>query len=435
MNLRSIACTLCILSSAAIMRAQTAQDKQTAKQLFDKAPSETDQAQQVRDLCKAAELDPKTKAYSDACNSQKLGLLNSDRRSLQQEKDAFAKNDWAKTITFAKYVSSFDTGLSGEAQDMAKQAKDAQNAANNPKPVTPAPAPTPVDQSLMLLGKANDAWRSGDFYNAETDARAVTNPNSKDDANLILGNIDQYNNYISKGQQLEATNPQAAQAQYNLAAALNPKGPGSPAAAAERLQAVIDAKKPQAVTQPPPPPTPQVVTTTPKPSTPATPKPQDDSAKVAELLTEAQRAESDGKLPVALVRYQNMLTIQPANADASAGVTRVQQKISSDPQQLKLTLVGAIRDFYDSKLSDAKAALGFYLNAPQTRSAGAAYFYLGATLLEQSLLRTPQAKTPAAATVPAEVSTNFQKARAAGYKPLPQYVSPVLMKAWNSAGS
>jgi hypothetical protein len=79
----------------------------------------------------------------------------------------------------------------------------------------------------------------------------------------------------------------------------------------------------------------------------------------------------------------------------------------------------------------------FYLRMPQTPNAGAAYFYLGAALLEQSILMTPQsqlttgqAKQLSEQSLPNDVAENFRKARAANYKPLTQYVSPVLLKAW-----
>ena len=262
----------------------------------------------------------------------------------------------------------------------------------------------------------------------------ISDPAVKEKAQSTVESIKQYQYLISQAKQ---SDPPTALTFYKAAQKINQNVPDNLTQTIEDLQRTVEAQnKPPVVVTPPvvqtTQPAPVVATTTPK-STP--PKPQDDSVKIAQLLADARSAESDGKLPIALARFQAMLVLQPGNADATAGVTRVQQKISSDPQQLKLTLVGAIRDFYDSKLSDAKAALGFYLNTPQARSAGAAYFFLGATLLEQSLLTTPQTKTPASPPVPDEVSTNFQRARAAGYKPLPQYVSPVLMKAWNSTGS
>ena len=128
MSLRRIACILCLLCCAALLRAQTAlQDPKQAKALFDKASSEAaNQVQQVRDFCSAADLDVKDKQYAGDCHSARSALLMSDRRSLQVAQDAFAKGDWAKTISLAKYVSSYDPDLFKQAADLAERAKAAQ---------------------------------------------------------------------------------------------------------------------------------------------------------------------------------------------------------------------------------------------------------------------------------------------------------------------
>ena len=133
MSLRQTASILCLLLSAAILPAQTApQDPKQAKALFDKAPSESEQVEQVRDLCNAADLDIKNKAYRDACHSMRDALLAMDRRQLQKARDAFANDDWTKTITFAKYVSSFDSDLRRQAADLTEKAKAAQQKGATP---------------------------------------------------------------------------------------------------------------------------------------------------------------------------------------------------------------------------------------------------------------------------------------------------------------
>jgi hypothetical protein len=73
-----------------------------------------------------------------------------------------------------------------------------------------------------------------------------------------------------------------------------------------------------------------------------------------------------------------------------------------------------------------------YLESPQTAlNPGAADFYLGATLIERSLLRTPQTqwKGPSQDAISA-----FKQARKANYNPVRTYVSPILLKVWDSTG-
>jgi hypothetical protein len=435
MNLRWIACALCILSSAALLRAQTAQDKQNAKQLFERASSETG-AKQATDLCSAKKLDPNNKEYSKDCEAAEDALRRSDNKQMQLVESDFTSSDWASTISDARYVSSYFPEIRGHADELVARAKGKQDAANHPAQ-PPQQTPAQVDPSQGLFDRVQADWKSNNFDDALIAAKGITSQTWISAAQPTVTNITNYQKLMADAKAKEQSSDyEGARAQYISAANLKPDGPGEPTAQAQRLLQTIEAKK-----QPPPPPAPaqpppptQVATANPTPKPTAIPKPQDDSAKVATLLAEAQRAETDGKLPFALARFQAILAIQLGNPDAMAGVARVQQKISSDPQQLKLTLVEAIRDFYDSKLPDAKAALGFYLNTPQARSAGAAFFYLGATLVAQSRLDPSQTKQ-AGTSVPPEALADFQKARAAGYKPLPQYVSPVLMKAWNSAGS
>jgi hypothetical protein len=88
--------------------------------------------QKVLDVCQAAELDAEKKAYAEACNSSRAALLASDRKWLQTALDAFARNDWAKTIRSASFVSSYDSDLYNKAADLVKQAKAAQQKGATP---------------------------------------------------------------------------------------------------------------------------------------------------------------------------------------------------------------------------------------------------------------------------------------------------------------
>jgi len=52
-------------------------------------------------------------------------------------------------------------------------------------------------------------------------------------------------------------------------------------------------------------------------------------------------------------------------------------------------------------------------------------------LLEQSILETPRSKWQG---VSADAQSAFKEARKANYSPARAYVSPVLLKAWDSTG-
>jgi hypothetical protein len=127
-----------------------------------------------------------------------------------------------------------------------------------------------------------------------------------------------------------------------------------------------------------------------------------------------------------------VLKLQPGNQDAQSNTARIEQTIKSDPAAAKKELVSAIRYFYLSQFDDAQRSLLDYLESPQTaQNPGVADFYLGATLLEQSILTTPKAQWKGASP---EAISAFKKARTENYSPARAYVSPTLLKVWDSTG-
>ena len=112
-------------------------------------------------------------------------------------------------------------------------------------------------------------------------------------------------------------------------------------------------------------------------------------------------------------------------------VDRIQQLIKSDPAAAHNELTTAIRYFYQSQFDEAQKALRDYLQSSRSaaRNPGVAYFYLGASLVEESMLATPRDSWKGA---PTEAQSAFKEARKASYKPVRAYVSPVLLKIWDS---
>jgi len=151
---------------------------------------------------------------------------------------------------------------------------------------------------------------------------------------------------------------------------------------------------------------------------------------VNKLLSDAREAEKQGNQQDALTDYAAVLKLQPGNPEAQSSTDRIQKAIQSDPAAAKSELKTAINYFYNSQFDDARRALMSYLEVPQTASdPGVADFYLGATLIERSMLQTPRARWQGPSK---DALLAFEQARKANYNPVRAYVSPTLLKIWDS---
>jgi len=385
----------CLLLSVVPAPAQNSTEKprQQAKELFERAATENnDRARQVQDYCQAAELDPKEKKYSDACNNNRTGLIHDDSAWLASAISLYKSHDLDRAESMARQVTSYDPKLSGQARFLLD-----------------------AITSERILNQVKAAWERGDFNAVTILSKGITNPDLKATANTYVNNVSLYNGYIEQAGNLQKDNPQEAINQLTLAQKLNPNGPGNPAARIAALEQAMQAKKA-------PPPTPA-------------PKPAPDSSaeiakKVGKLLADARNAEKQGNSPDALNDYAMVLKLQPANQEAQNSTTRLQQAIKNDPAAAANELKSALRSFYQGRLDEASRALMEYLESPQTaQNPGVADFYLGATLLERSILKTPRAQFQG----PSEDAlAAFKAARKANYSPVRAYVSPALLKVWDS---
>jgi hypothetical protein len=395
--LRSIL-IVCLLLCGVPAPAQesTERPRQQAKELFERAKTEdNDRARQVQDYCQAAQLDPKEKKYSDTCNNYRTGLIHDDTAWLASAISLYKSHDIDRAESMAKQVTSYDPKLSGQARFLLDAIK-----------------------SDRLLTQVKAAWERGDFNAVTTLSQGITNPDLKATANTYINNVSFYNGYIDQAGKLQKDNPQEAINQLTMAQKLNPNGPGNPAARIAALQQAMQAKK-----APPPPPPTAAPRTAPESSA-------EIAKKVNKLLADAQIAEKKGDSPDALNDYAMVLKLQPGNQEAQSSTTRLEQAIKSDPTAAMNELKSAIRSFYQGKLDDARRSLMDYLESPQTaQNPGVADFYLGATLMERSILRTPRAQFQG----PSEDAlAAFKAARKANYSPVRAYVSPALLKVWDS---
>jgi hypothetical protein len=396
MKLRRSASIFCLILAGTLALPLIAQEKprQEAKDLAEKAEREgNDRAMQVQDICTAAKLEPKNKKYQDTCNSYRSGLLQDDTAEMAIAIAAYRNHDLNSAETQAKLVSNYDQKLSGEARFLLDRIR-----------------------TDRLVTQVQAAWNKGDFQSVLSQAQEITNPDAKASANVYVNNVNLYNGYMDEARSEAQSNPQDAIRQLTLAKNLNPNGPGNPAGMIADLQ-----RKPA----------PSPTTPTPAPKS-AGDSPAEIARKVSKLMSDAHNAEQQGDPQGAMNDYGMALKLQPGNKDAQSNLDRLQLAVKNDPAAAKNELTSAIRYFYRSQFEDAEREFRDYLKPSQpVQRPGVAYFYLGATLLEKSMLTTPasswQGPSP-------DVVSAFVSARGASYKPVRSYVSPAILKIWDSTG-
>jgi hypothetical protein len=391
-------CIFCLALSLVSAPALDAQQNsvQQAKDLANKAKGEgSDRVKQVQDYCAAAQLVPKNKQYADTCNSYRAGLTQDDTAYMASAIEAYKNHDLDRAESQAKLVSGYDPKLSGQAKFLLD-----------------------LVRNQKLLTQVQAAWNKGDFDAVASLAQSITNPDTKTAANVYVNDVNQYKGYIDQAQKMAASNPQEAIKQLTLAMNLNPNGPSNPGARIAELQKAMQTKSA------PPPPTPA--------AKPAVNSSEEIAKKVSKLLDDARNAEKQGNQQEALRDYAMVLKLQPGNQDAQSNTDRIEQAIRNDPAAAKNELISAIRYFYQSQFDDARSALMNYLESPQTAlNPGVANFYLGATLIEQSMLATPREQWHGPSQ---DALSAFKEARKASYNPVRSYVSPALLKVWDSTG-
>jgi len=392
--LRRTGLIACLLLTGSFSLGVNAEEKpkQEARDLAEKAKGEgSDRAQQVRDYCAAAQLDPKDKKYTETCNSYRSGLMQDDTALLASAIAAYKSHDLDRADTQAKLVTTYDPKLSGQAAFLLNRIKN---------------------EKLQIQVQA--AWTKGDFQAVNSLAQNITDSDIRAAANQYVNNVSTYRGYIDQAQKLESSNPQEAIRQLTLAKNLNPNGPNDPAGKIAELLRATQAKSAPVTS----------------PAKPAADSSTDVAKKVSAALNDAKNHEKLGQLQDALNAYALVLKLQPGNQEAQSNTARIEQLIKNDPAAAKSELTSAIRYFYHSQFDDAQRALMNYLEAPQTATnPGVADFYLGAALIEKAMLQTPRQQWQGPSV---DALTAFHEARRANYKPVRAYLSPALLKVWDS---
>lgn len=386
--------------------AQSLDGGKTADQLRDLA----NQAKNSKDIqgemtyfCQAAGLDEKK--YEKKCNQAKdelnkaLAQFQADlamgRQELQQKDYAGALRDLQK-ITFGPNKA--------EAQELMQQAHIGVNGG------------IPVDpQSLTAFKAGREAYLRGDFDSAESHLKSVQSPVLHAPVSQMLTNINVYRDTMKQADGMfQSGNLKGAEKEYQFAAAIHQNGPGSPL---DRLRDVLAAEARAEVAKQ-------------QPAADVHPVPQAKSQHFSKMNHAAKSTNVSGAAHWQEVAGNSQ---ELSQTGTDAGKKRVSKHFEEDPQQAANSLNTGVADFYTSHFLQASDAIGAYLQEGGKRYAGAAHFYLGASLAMQALLASPH-NQPQLDALRKQVQDHFLQAKQLHYKPIESAVSPKVFAQWTQAG-
>jgi len=365
-------------------------------------------------LCEAAALDGKK--YGKKCDRAKddaakaLAQFQADlemgRTELQRKDYPGALRDLGK-ITFGPNMA--------EAQELMQQAR-----IGNSGGIAIDPA------SLAAFKAAREAYFRGDFDVAESQAKRVQSPPLQGTANQLLANISIYRDVMKQADAMVHNGDlKGAEQKYQFAATIQQNGPGRPQ---ERLREVQAAEAQAAAAKPQQQPAAIVQMAEQGKATQPPPK-----VKIKNSIDTARREEKQGNLKGALKAYNTALGLDARQAEAVAGKGRPLGEMQEDPKAIDDGLTEGIADFYASHFSRADDAIGVYLRGGGKHYAGAAHFYLGASLLAQALMTSPKDQSQADA-IRQQARNQFVLARQLHYKPIESAVSPKIFAQWTQTG-
>jgi hypothetical protein len=412
-----------VLLTATAMMAQTSNQDKSADQLRDLASiakNSGDLLAEANYICQAAALDGKK--YEKKCARAKDDAnkalvqfridLDTGRTEIQQKNYSGAFRDLGK-ITFGPNKA--------EAQDLTQLARIAGNGG------------TPVDLiSYEAFKSARAAYLRGEFDVAQSEAKRVQSPPLQNAINKLLTNISIYREMMKQAEALARSGDlKGAEQKYQLALAIKQNGPGQPQDRIRELQAA----EAQAANAKPVP--------LPQPLVPV----QSQNLSAATLLPQTSNDRGKTKMspnPAAHEQKQgigNGAQQLPKSSQANARkVEDVSSKkaesrnIQQETVEMEDSLAQGVTDFYASHFSHADDAIEVYLQGGGIHYAGAAHFYLGASLLTQALLTSPKDQ-PRAESLRQKARAEFISAKQLHYKPVESAVSPKVLREWAQIGN
>jgi hypothetical protein len=416
-----IALSVLLLLTATAIVAQSPQLGQSADQLHDlakQARKSGDFSAEANYVCQAARLD--AKKYQKKCEKAQEDLqrtlaqfqadLDMGRGKIQRKDYSGAVRDLSK-ITFGP--------VNEQARALIVQAR-----------IEGGLLP-PEQISQLALAAAGTAYERGDFDKAEEMLKRVQSPSMKAAANQFETKINLYRTTMKQADALAQSGDfKGAAEKYQAAATIQPNGPGQPLELARNAldaEAKADEEKArQAALQQP------LLQPTQAPADSSQAKGNSEE-KIKGILRAAHRDESAGDLKGAQEAYESVLRFDRQQADAASGKTRVLDQMKSTEESIEADLTEGITQFYASKFDAAEESIGKYLQLAGGEHAGAAHFYLGASLLCRMFLADPKSST-SASDFRHQAEDQFALAKQLHYAPLPTAVSPRILAAWTQVG-
>jgi hypothetical protein len=407
--------------AATALLAQTPSTGLNADQLRDLASHAKDYGDlqsETNYLCQAAALD--VKKYGKKCDRAKddaakaLAQFQADlamgRTELQRKDYPGALRDLGK-ITFGPNKA--------EAQELMQQARIGISGG-----IAIDPA------SIEAFKAAREAYIRGDFDTAESQAKHVQSPALQTATNQLLTNISIYRDNMKQADVMVHNGDlKDAEQKYQFAAVIRENGPGHPV---DRLHEVQAAEAQAAKAKPQPVPAAAIQTATPGKATQSPPK-VNYAAKAKTLLDTGRRAETQGDLKGALQAYNTALELDGRQAEAFVGKKRVLAEMQEDAKATEGNLTEGVAEFYASHFLHADEKIEKYLQDGGKHYAGAAHFYMGASLFMQALLTSPKDQLQGNA-LRQRAREQFVLAKQLHYQPIESAVSPKVLAQWTHTG-
>jgi len=390
---------------ATVLLAQNQNSGKSADQLRDLA----NQAKNSKDIqgeanyfCQAAALDEKK--YEKKCSQAKEELskvLAQFQADFAMGSQKLQQKDYAGALQDLQEIR-FGPNKAG-AQELMQQARIGINGGI---PIDPA--------SLAAFKTARDAYLRGDFDSAETQLKTVQSQALHSVVNQMLTNINVYRDTMKHADAMfQSGDLKGAEQKYQFAATIHQNGPGSPL---DRLRDVLAAEARA-----------EVATQEAADAHPATPDKPMQSAK----MTHAAKSRNTSDRAH---RQEGMNKIKDARqTEADGGKEGATESLQEDPKEATDSLNMGVADFYTSHFLQAEDAIGAYLQRGGKRYAGAAQFYLGASLSMQALLAASQ-NQPQVDAFRKQAQDHFLLAKQLHYKPIESAVSPKVFAQWAQAG-
>lgn len=405
-------------SQAPTLGLNTAQKLDELRRLANQAKDAGDLPAETLYLCQAAAIDEKkfgkkcdrVKGDADKALAQFQADLEMGRGDVQRKDYAGALRDLGK-IKFGPSKA--------EAQEWMQQARIGLSGGT---PVDPA--------SLAAFNAARAAYDRGDFDAVEPEVRRIQSPVIQAGANQFLANICAYRDAMKQADAMaHAGDLKGAEQKYQVAVSIQRNGPGHPQDRLHEVQAA-EAKAAAAASSQSQSTTAALMPSNEK-ATPPPAKPNHAARNRNTLITAHQGATNND------VQASTQANNAPGNLAAQQTTGLAGTAPAADETQksggIEDSLKAGIADFYASHFSHAAETIGLYLLGDEKQHAGAAHFYLGASLFAQALLASPKDE-PRVDALQRQAQDQFTLAKQLHYKPIESAVSPKILAQWTQTG-